>query len=336
MNGYMPNNPLMPACVAAMLAGVVCGGFLITRIQSLVAARIIAWLLVAGATFAVERLSITEPVGIRMLVIIAALLWSMKGVVTIESRTADGSRFTFKRWLGFVTLWPGMQPDKFTAPSQPPLPAYELAMKGTVRFAVGVLLILIAMLAWPWLRDAIDLRLALIASTIPLCVGLSLFVHFGVFNLIAAAWRTQGVDVRTLFRDPLRSTSLTEFWSRRWNLAFVEMTTIGVYRPLRAAPGIASVPAIATVVAFLFSGVLHELAISVPAQAGYGGPLAYFVIHAALIEIEHWLENTGRAINKNAGLGRVWTIAWLILPAPILFHRPFLSGCVWPLAGIST
>lgn len=335
MNGYMPNNPPMLVCIAALLAGVACGGFLIARIQSLVAARIVAWLLVAGATLAVERLSLTEPAGVRMLVIIAALLWSMKVVVTIESRIATGSRFTFKRWLGFVTLWPGMQPDKFTAPPLPPLPARELAMKGAWRLAVGVLLIIVTTLAWPWLRDAIDLRHALIATTILLCVGLSLFVHFGVFNLIAAAWRTRGVDVRTLFRDPLRSTSLTEFWSRRWNLAFVEMTAIGVYRPLRAAPGISTIPAIATIIAFLFSGVLHELAISVPARAGYGGPLAYFVIHAALIEIERWLESTGRAINKNALLGRAWTIAWLILPAPILFHRPFLAGCVWPIAGIS-
>jgi hypothetical protein len=30
-------------------------------------------------------------------------------------------------------------------------------------------------------------------------------------------------------------------------------------------------------------------------------------------------------------LGRCWTTAWLLLPLPWLFHRPFLAGLVWPL-----
>jgi hypothetical protein len=34
------------------------------------------------------------------------------------------------------------------------------------------------------------------------------------------AWRLAGVDRRPLFLAPLRSTSLAEFWGRRWNLAF--------------------------------------------------------------------------------------------------------------------
>jgi alginate O-acetyltransferase complex protein AlgI len=29
--------------------------------------------------------------------------------------------------------------------------------------------------------------------------------------------------------------------------------------------------------------------------------------------------------------GRLWTVFWLVLPLPLLFHRPFLAGVVWPL-----
>ena len=29
----------------------------------------------------------------------------------------------------------------------------------------------------------------------------------------------------------------------------------------------------------------------------------------------------------------VETLAWLLVPLPILFHRPFLAGVVWPLIG---
>jgi hypothetical protein len=35
-----------------------------------------------------------------------------------------------------------------------------------------------------------------------------------------------------------------------------------------------------------------------------------------------------------AWVGRAWALAWLVLPLPILFHRPFLAGVLWPLLGI--
>jgi len=35
-----------------------------------------------------------------------------------------------------------------------------------------------------------------------------------------------------------------------------------------------------------------------------------------------------------AWFGRLWTLSWLTLPLPLLFHRPFLAGVIWPLLGI--
>jgi alginate O-acetyltransferase complex protein AlgI len=67
------------------------------------------------------------------------------------------------------------------------------------------------------------------------------------------------------------------------------------------------------------------MAISLPVRAGYGLPLLYFAIHGALVLVE-------RALGR--GLGRVWTLAALALPLPLLFHRPFLEGIVWQLVGI--
>jgi D-alanyl-lipoteichoic acid acyltransferase DltB (MBOAT superfamily) len=138
------------------------------------------------------------------------------------------------------------------------------------------------------------------------------------------------VDVHALFRAPLLSRSLAEFWGRRWNLAFSEMTATGVYRPLSAAVG--KPPAL--VVAFLFSGLLHELAISLPVRAGFGLPLLYFAIHGVLMLAERGLERAGRPIYRRAVLGRAWTTFWLVAPLPVLFHRPFLRGVVWPILGI--
>jgi hypothetical protein len=50
--------------------------------------------------------------------------------------------------------------------------------------------------------------------------------------------------------------------------------------------------------------------------------------------IERGLERAGRPIHRHASLGRAWTTLWLVAPLPILFHRPFLRGVVWPLLGI--
>jgi len=186
-------------------------------------------------------------------------------------------------------------------------------------------MVVLARLAWV-------LTSSRLLATPPLLVGLSLIVHFGAFDVLAAAWRWQGVDCQRLFRSPLRSTNLREFWGRRWNLAFSEMTAIGIYQPLVRVAGRG--PALAA--SFLGSGLLHELAISVPVRAGYGLPMAYFMLHGILITVEARLATANRPIDRVTWIGRVWTLAWLLAPLPILFHRPFLTGIVWPLIGLES
>ena len=171
---------------------------------------------------------------------------------------------------------------------------------------------------------------ARVLATALLLPGLSLVLHFGLFNLLAGAWRLAGVDARPLFRAPLKAHSLTEFWGRRWNLAVAEMTALAVYRPLAGRFGTGA----ATFLAFLFSGLLHELAISVPVRAGYGLPLLYFALHGTLVLVERRLEQARRPIECWGWLARAWTLGWLALPLPVLFHPSFLRGVVWPLIGM--
>src|SRR5206468_7769584 len=119
-----------------------------------------------------------------------------------------------------------------------------------------------------------------------------------------------------------------EFWSRRWNLAFSEMTAIAIYQPLALRLGRGP----ALMAGFALSGLLHEMAISVPVRAGYGLPLLYFMIQGGLVLVERALSRNGHALD--GWLGRAWAYFWLALPLPLLFHRPFLAGIVWPLIGI--
>ena len=66
---------------------------------------------------------------------------------------------------------------------------------------------------------------------------------------------------------PLNATSLADFWSR-WNRGFRDLAFGLVFRPLHRRFG----ATIAILSTFLFSGLVHDLVISVPAGAGYGRP----------------------------------------------------------------
>lgn len=81
---------------------------------------------------------------------------------------------------------------------------------------------------------------------------------------------------------PLTSTSLSEFWGRRWNSAFRDLTYRFLFRPSASWLG----PRWGILVGFLFSGAIHDLVISVPARGGYGGPTVFFAIQGAAMVIE--------------------------------------------------
>jgi Membrane bound O-acyl transferase family len=299
---------------------VLLAGFGITRVPDRRIARALAWSLVVIAVPTMERLTGAEPAGVRMIAIILALLYAMKAVVTVEARADFPRALRPIEWFAFAAGWFGMRPRVFVGLGAPARDGWRrLIAYGLWRVAIGIALVIVGRFLWP--------TGALILATAVTLVGLSLFLHFGVFNVVAGVWRALGADTGPLFREPLRSRSLSEFWGRRWNLAFSEMTAIAVYRPLGNLLGRRA----ALIVAFLSSGLLHELAISVPVRAGYGLPFTYFLIHGALLLAERQLDARGHPIQSYPVLGRIWTFGWLVLPVPLVFHPPFLAGVVWPL-----
>jgi alginate O-acetyltransferase complex protein AlgI len=109
------------------------------------------------------------------------------------------------------------------------------------------------------------------------------------------------------------------------------MTALIVFRPLKNRVGTRT----AMLTAFLFSGALHELAISVPVRACYGLPFLYFVLQAIAMEVENFLSQRNSTWLARPRTGWCWTLLWLLVPLPILFHTPFLAGCVGPLIGLT-
>lgn len=309
------------AVAGLAMVGVLALGFAATRIRELPRARALAWANVAAGLGAVLLAGHDEPAGFRMLAICGVVLFAMKGVVAVEDGARHDRRLGLVSWIGWAALWPGMRPELFRAIPWRPLPgAVDLLRKGAWRLAIGGALLLTARLAFAATHShALAAALAL--------PGLSLVLHFGLFNLLAGAWRLAGVDAHSLFDRPLAARSLSEFWSRRWNLPFTEMTQRAVYRPLLARLGRDR----AAVAAFGFSGLLHELAISLPVRAGFGWPLLYFVLHGCATRIEPRLRDR---FARRPWLAHAWTLLWLALPLPILFHAAFVTGVVEPLLGI--
>jgi alginate O-acetyltransferase complex protein AlgI len=330
VNGYLPRDPLTLVLVGVVLVMTLLAGLVLGRLPPRWYGRLLAWLVTVAATAGVERLCRDEPAGLRMLTVIAALLYGMKAVVSVETR-ADGMAVPPAwRWLGFAALWPGMRPGLFADARRGARPgAWALVGLGCLYGVLGLALACLAWLVWHHARPPLPDGAARVLATVLLLPRLSLMLHFGIFNVLAGLWRRAGVDARPLFRAPLAARSLNDFWSRRWNLAFSEMTALAVYRPLSARLGRRA----ALVSAFLASGLLHELAISVPPLAGFGLPLLYFLLHGVLVLTERALENAGRPVSGWGRWAHVWVLAWLLLPLPILFHRPFLRGVVWPLIG---
>lgn len=320
IQAYSPTTWGTGAVVAGLLAGTLGAGFFLSRLDGWLG-RLATWSLVLGSVTAAHFATLEEAAGLRMVALIGAGLWSLKAVVLHEERHRGLPAASLWQWLCFAS-WPGMKASLFVRERRELEGGGALIRRGAARLLLGAVLVAAAWASWgAWASR--------VASSALLLVGLSLVLHFGVCNLLAGFWRTRGVACRAPFQAPLLAESLNEFWSRRWNLAFSEMTATAVYRPLVVPWGRGP----ALVAAFLFSGLLHELAISVPVQAGFGWPLAYFALHGVLCWLERALAARGRPLG--GWFGRLWTIAWLAAPLPILFHPPFLRGVVWPLIGIA-
>lgn len=304
MAAYLPRHPCSVVALFVILVVGVLAGAIVTRARAM---RVFAATAGVGSVGAVSYLLGAEPPGFRMVAIVVVTLVAMK-IVTVA---AAGTLLRPHQWLAFVG-WGGMRPALFASLGQEArLDHAALVEHGLRAIVKGVFLLLLARLVAPW---------SVVTATVLALPALSLIVHFGLFDLMAAFWRRRGVPCGALFRSPLRSKSLSEFWSRRWNVGYSEMIATVVHRPIAKRFGSTA----ALFASFLASGLLHELAISVPVRAGYGLPTAYFVLHGFLVAAEKRMSREP---------GPLWTLSWLVAPLPLLFHGPFIRGVIWPLIG---
>lgn len=297
-------------------------GYFVPFVRQRWLSRSICWSIVVTTVLFSTLITWSSPSLFRMIVIVTLQLLSMKILVTAETYSGK-NKLTFTQWTAFALGWFGMRPILFeTLPSKSLdyLPFYS---KGFSRIVVGILLLHLSR------RAEILFGEMFFLSDLLLLAGLSLILHFGILSLSTATWRLLGVNAPELFRSPYKATSLKEFWGRRWNIAFSEMTALIVYRPLKTKIGVEK----AVAISFLVSGLLHEIAISFPVKSGYGLPMLYFGIHAVLMYLEGKLTIL-RKITSHPLLSHGWVMACLLIPMPLLFHNQFIHGVLIPLRSL--
>jgi hypothetical protein len=186
-----------------------------------------------------------------------------------------------------------------------------------VKLAVGVSILFLAVRPMP-----IDDRA--LAGWVGM-IGIVLTLHFGLFHLLSCLYRRIGVQATPIMHSPLAAATVSDFWSRRWNMAFRDLTSRFVVRPLRRPLGATG----AVAAGFLISGVIHDVVISLPAGAGLGRPTVYFLLQGAAIVLER--SPMGRSIGLGRGLiGRLFAWGTILGLAPLLLHRPFVEWVIAP------
>ncbi|HKS82758.1 MAG TPA: membrane bound O-acyl transferase family-domain-containing protein [Candidatus Acidoferrales bacterium] len=223
------------------------------------------------------------------------------------------------RSLAYLLLWPGMDARAFLATG-----GREVARPGARKWAVAAVKTLIGAAIMMLIVQRPEAANGLATGWVGM-LGLVVLLHFGIFELMALAWQQAGVDARPIMRSPLAARSLSEFWGKRWNMGFRQLSHRLVYEPVRRWTG----RPVAVMAAFLTSGVIHDVVISVPARAGYGLPTAYFLLQGAGVLLER--SSIGRRLGIQGGWrGWAFGVACVGLPTYGLFHPAFVRNVMLP------
>jgi alginate O-acetyltransferase complex protein AlgI len=235
-----------------------------------------------------------------------ALMWLLAGgcFFLVKALVAQKAAATS---AAFMFLWPGMDAAAFHRPRKQVAAAWgpSALLHLTLGFVFFALAHAVGNPFWAgWIG----------------MVALVMCLHFGLFRLVAAFWRHQGRDVVPIMSAPLLARSVAEFWGQRWNLAFRDAALCLLVRPLQRNLGLRG----AVFVVFLVSGLLHEIVISAPTGAGYGGPTLYFLLQGLCVMLERGCPLRTQIIWR----ARTWVT--ILLPLPLLFPEDFVLRVMHP------
>ena len=274
-----------------------------------------AWLPLLALPALAAWLTLSLPAWVIAWSLAVAIYSGMKWLTFARSRSARAATWT-KCFL-YLFLWPGMDAHAFFQDRPCRLPgSYEWSC--ALAKSLWGLALIVGL--FPLLLN----EQPLLAAWCGL-VGIALVLLFGLTHLASVAWRTYGRLALPIMNRPLAATSLGDFWSNRWNLAFRDVVRRFVFQPLLARLDLPK----ATLAVFLVSGIVHDLVMSLPAKAGLGRPTLYFLIQGLAVLFER--SRAGVRLGLGPGMkGRLFAAAIVLLPLALLFHRAFLENIIVP------
>jgi len=254
---------------------------------------------------------------IFMWLLAAAIFAGCKWQTLWEARVIRHKR-NWRRTAAYLLLWPGMDAQDFFEPGvRKPAGQLHEGLAALAKALTGIAMLYAAVRVVPSSHP-------LLAGWAGM-VGLVLFLHFGTFHLIALAWQCAGIHAQPIMQRPIESESLGELWGKRWNLGFRKLSHTLVFQPLEKRLGTIN----GMLGAFLASGLVHELVISVPARAGYGLPTMYFLAQGLGVVAER--SDRGRRLGLGRGVrGWLWTALIAAGPLFCLFHPWYVLRVMVP------
>jgi membrane bound O-acyltransferase family protein len=319
-SGSMVNSKLKPYDLLAWPAVGIVIGFLVAMIPAksgiTVQAGIAAWCvamgivlvlgahpigarigaLVGGAFMAVPCFLAASPLA-RCLLACCMAAPFLAGAALVRVPPIAG----FKARVGYLCTWCGTRPVLRRARSLDVMALRNLVLATLVlAAAIGVVKALPASgLALPVRWFAGGIMFFAVAEMIT--AGLP---------LVAAAF---GLTVPALFQSPYLSTSLGEFWTKRWNLGASELFRKRCFLPL-----VRFGPVFAISIAFTLSAIGHTL-LALLALGSWWLAMAcgaFFLVQPPLIIVERWM-NVRR---WRPAAARAWTLGTLAITSPLLIE----------------
>jgi len=138
-------------------------------------------------------------------------------------------------------------------------------------------------------------------------------------TLVAIAtvlWLPSGRVLPSIHNRPWQARSIASFWGSRWNLWYSDWSRQAIFQPVRCRP------ALALVLAFAVSGLLHEWVINVPlyfitGRAPFGTMIIYFLLQAVGVLVE-------RRFKSHSAWSLVFTWLVVLAPAPLVLNEGLL------------
>ncbi|XP_020210476.2 probable long-chain-alcohol O-fatty-acyltransferase 1 [Cajanus cajan] len=157
-----------------------------------------------------------------------------------------------------------------------------------------------------------------------------------VLALCAAPVRTGlGLQIEPQFNEPYLSTSLQDFWGRRWNLMVTRILRPTVYHPVYRISTHFVGPSCATssamLATFLVSGLMHELIYYYLARAPPTWEVTcFFVLHGVCTAVEVAVKRVAlrRGWQLHRAVSGPITVAFLAVTARWLFFPQLLRNGV--------